>query len=170
MADAMDTEFEQALDQDAATKAARTVKLATGSNGVDYLLEPKYGSLRGITCRRTDGVRLRCPEALEGGYTDVRSAQAAVEKFLDNKGKAKPGAPDIPVRSFAMQPPLMSQVIPAAVEEEPVVEVPSLGSPVAEEEELELDPEVPSTVNLSQGKPDPEGETVTQRARRQKQK
>lgn len=160
MVDATDTEFEDAFRDDAA-KDARTVKLRTGPNGVSYLLVPKYGSIREIECRRTDGVRIQRPEVLSGGFTDVRSAEAAVDSYLTNRGKAKPTAPNIPVREFTMAPSLLDQL----VHDEPKQEAP-VGD--AEDELVpDPEPEVPVVINASAGTPDPEGETVTQRARRE---
>lgn len=166
---------ETVYDQDIATKQARTVQLQTGPNGITYYLEPHVGSLRRIVCRRADGTRVRAPDALDGTFTDVVNATKAVESFLAHKGKAKPVAPDIPVREFSIGTPLLNQVV-AAKEQD--AQVPQTESESESETEEEFQPiaedSTPAlggdgtTLNLSKGAVDPEGETVTQRARRER--
>lgn len=161
MVDATDTEFEDAF-QDTAAKDARTVPLRTGPNGVTYYLVPLYGSIREIECRRTDGVRIKRPDALGGGYLDVRSAEAAVDSYLATRGKAKPAAPSIPVREFTMAPSLLDQLAHDEPQQEDQVDE------VEDELVPDPEPEVPAVINASTGDPDPEGETVTQRALRER--
>lgn len=163
---------ETVYDQDIATKQARTVQLQTGPNGITYYLEPVHGCLRGIVCRRADGTRVRAPDALDGTFTDVVNATKAVERFLANKGKARPSALEVPVREFSTGTPLLSQVTePKAVEPDAA----ELGLSVPDEEFEVLEESTPAategvadTLNLSKGAVDPEGETVTQRARRER--
>lgn len=162
---------ETVYDQDIATKQARTVQLLTGPNGITYYLEPVHGSLRGIVCRRADGTRVRAPDALDGTFTDVVNATKAVERFLANRGKARPGVVEVPIREFSTGTPLLSQVTePNAVEPDAA----ELGLPVPDEEFEVLEESTPAaqqdegqTLNFSKGAVDPEGETVTQRARRE---
>lgn len=158
---------ETVYDQDIATKQARTVQLQTGPNGITYYLEPVHGCLRGIVCRRADGTRVRAPDALDGTFTDVVNATKAVERFLANKGKARPSALEVPIREFSTGTPLLTQVTePKAVEqlreqEEDEFEVLEESTPAAIEGGAD-------TLNLSKGAVDPEGETVTKRARRER--
>lgn len=168
---------ETVYDQDIATKQARTVQLQTGSNGITYYLEPHVGSLRRIVCRRADGTRVRAPDALDGTFTDVVNATKAVESFLTHKGKAKPVAPDIPVREFSTGIPLLTQVVAPKEQEAPHAEEDTgfAGEPETEEEFQPVAEDSPpvlvgdgTTLNLSKWAVDPEGETVTQRARRER--
>lgn len=142
------------LTEDTATEAVRTVKLLTGPNGVTYYLGPKWGNMRGIICQRTDGVRTKCPDRLEGGFVDVRSATAAVEAYLASKGKARPEAGQAPVMDFR----------------EPDAAELGLPVPAAVYDELPVEPGegVPATVNAGTGAADPDGETITQRALRER--
>jgi hypothetical protein len=189
MAADMDTDFPA---DDEAYTATRSVKLTIGPNGVTYYLEPKYGHIRGIVCRRVDGVRIKCPDSLEGGYTDGRNALAAVDKYLASRGKAKPELRAAPVKDFSLpeavnvhnepEPEKDPEALKAEAEalaatldaddeeltREPDAAELSLSVPQVDEDELEPEPEVPTTINLSEGKPDPEGETVTQKALRER--
>lgn len=162
---------ETVYDQDIATKQARTVQLLTGPNGITYYLEPVHGCLRGIVCRRADGTRVRAPDALDGTFTDVVNATKAVERFLANKGKARPSTLEVPIREFSTGTPLLAQVTAPRNEEDT-----GFAEEPEQEEEFEvLEESTPAategatdTLNLSKGAVDPEGETVTQRARRER--
>lgn len=162
---------ETVYDQDIATKQARTVQLQTGPNGITYYLEPVHGCLRGIVCRRADGTRVRAPDALDGTFTDVVNATKAVERFLANRGKPRPSALEVPIREFSTGTPLLSQVTEPRNEEDT-----GFAEEPEQEEEFEVLEEstpaategVADTLNLSRGAVDPEGETVTQRARRER--
>lgn len=162
---------ETVYDQDIATKQARTVQLQTGPNGITYYLEPVHGCLRGIVCRRADGTRVRAPDALDGTFTDVVNATKAVERFLANKGKARPAAMEVPIREFSTGTPLLSQVTaPRSEEDTGFAEEPEQEEEfeVLEESAPAAQVEMADTLNLSKGAVDPEGETVTQRARRER--
>lgn len=163
---------ETVYDQDIATKQARTVQLQTGPNGITYYLEPVHGCLRGIVCRRADGTRVRAPDALDGTFTDVVNATKAVERFLANKGKARPAALEVPIREFSTGTPLLNQVTaPKDVEPDAAelgLSVPDEEFEVMEESAPAVQVEVADTLNLSKGAIDPDGETVTQRTRRER--
>jgi hypothetical protein len=171
--------------------ASRSVKLTTGPTGVTYYLEPKYGHIRGIVCRRVDGTRIKCPDSLEGGFTDGKNALRAVEAYISTRGKAVPAPVAAPVTDFNMpslvnrHPGAQVDVVAAAIDESLAIAKdladnpiqldeeaapPVLGAPqvdVDDEEIVEEEPVAP-VINLSSGKPNPDGETVTQKALRER--
>lgn len=138
---------EDILSADAITEASRSVKLTTGPTGVTYYLEPKYGQLRGIVCRRTDGVVTKCPDSLNGAFTDARNALSAVNSYIQSRGKSRG---------------VLAQTV--AQESEPKAEE----QPVDEEVEELIQLDTPAIINTSEGLNDPAGETVTQRALRER--
>lgn len=177
MAEDMDIEM---MTESEAAVASRSVRLTTGPTGVTYFLEPKYGHIRGIVCRRADGVRVKCPDSLEGGFTDGRNALAAVQAYIRGRGKAKQPGVNVPVREFHLPEPVNlrsvevieasedakqeAAAILAEIEAEQALQMPEQS--FADEEEFEVEEEpAPEVINLSEGKPDPEGETITQKAR-----
>lgn len=130
-------------ENDKAAIKSRTVKLGTSSKGITYFLEAKYGALKGIVGRRADGKSVTIPPALEGSFTDERNARAAVETHLAGKPKQVPNV-ESGVMDFG----------DAEVGE-------------FSEEVIEVN-DVPAVLNVSEGKDAPDGETVTQRALRQR--
>lgn len=171
---------EEDIDVSTAANSTRIVELAISSKGVKYFLAPKYGHVRGIVAVRADGVRIKCPDSLEGGFTDPRNATAAVLHYLQQQGKPRVAPLVAPVLDFRVanafsvvndcpikpSNELEEELLAVAqqLKDNPLTLDAATDDWEDDLEEEALPQESDGVLNLSDGAPDPEGETVTQAA------
>lgn len=140
------------MDDEAALYQARCVYLGKHPKNYDFYLEPGQGNLRVIRCRRGNRY-LPTPAALGGAYTDGVTAMRAVTVYIGNIGKAKP----LPINGIIVQPGEKDE-LDAAIEQD-----------VDGDEAQVVEPPVIDLTDTSAKQPDDIEESITVRARRQRQ-